>query len=150
MADRQPFIEWIQGSETLIRGRSKYDTSANLHSHGWRLGPPYLQAHGHELPRTPRCEMALKEAEFGVGEAILEHTRKQPPWHHHEIGPDASVHVEFNEFTGYGKDYPLADIGDPVGCPLEVVGGPEQVIRAVDQRRVLQYHCDQVTVDPIV
>ena len=32
--------------------------------------------------------MALKEAEFGVGEAILEHTRKLPPWHHHEIGPD--------------------------------------------------------------
>ena len=32
--------------------------------------------------------MALKEAEFGVREAILEHTRKLPPWHHHEIGPD--------------------------------------------------------------
>jgi hypothetical protein len=32
--------------------------------------------------------MALKEAEFGVREAILEPTRKLPPWHHYEIGPD--------------------------------------------------------------
>ena len=45
----------------------------------------------------------------------------------------ASIHVKLEELSRNSEDDPFADVGDPVGRPLQVMGSPEQVVAAVNQ-----------------
>ena len=76
-------------------------------------------------PTLKRLSSELASASYGIRGGIAAQRGDRPVKTH-------SIHVKFDEFTGHGEDYPLTDVGHPVGRPLQIVRGPKQIVAAID------------------